>query len=661
MKRHDFSRKISKKLKKMAKLNLMNIFNENISKPLGNFLKNDIVEIQRNKIKAEYHQSPGFLGTNKIRKREGEMVIRRIEFSSKEFSPNKPNLREQLKVFAQKHNPTTDMFEDMLRIMESNGVNVPKNLNTIFEPLNMFDITTMTFGQYLNFGITKNLNNIVKALISKKSSKLPEKTLHIDLAIYMIKSKPDENNLKPPHHLVILGRLHFISAADVFVIGIYKGAFPTLLIGNQILKPLNDELGFLEQNEIQIENKLFKVEINSIICDPIANSIATCTALPDSVGGCSKCDQPGTLQFAHGITSYPVTVSCSRHDEDFNYCVLNGHHIGIPILNERKFGLKSQFVIDYKYFICEGVMKQLVHMWINGKLDYRLNTKKLRKISAELLLISKNCPKEFRQKPKTMDEIEEWTNYDWRQFLLYYGPAVLKSRLSPKYYKHFLYLHLAVRISCSLTDYQECGAFIAGQLFNYFVNDFSRLYSPDLVDYNIHNLLHIENMIHLRGPLDNISGFNFDKQFEMIEQLIHNDYNICLQTLGKKIVENTKVCLENQINEQELDQPRITSNGALVMSHFTLTATEPDNHVFLKDMTVVKIEHICSDEDDEMLIIGRAYERSKAQYEAAIGSQKMLRIWDLSIIKTYKTSDILVKAFILSTSEEVFALPLLSF
>lgn len=297
MKRNEFSHKISKKLKKMAKLNLMNIFNDNIGKPLGHFLKNEIVEIQRNKIKAEYHQSPGFIGTNRMTKSGGDLNVRRIEFSSKEFSPNKPSLREQLKEFTQKHNPSTDMFEDMLQIMESNGVNVPRNINTLFEPLNMFEVTSMSFGQYLNFGITKNLENIVKTLMAKKSTKLPKKKLLIDIAIYIIKSKPDENNQKPPHHLIILGRLPVISYADVFVIGIYKGAFPTLLIGNHILKPFNEELAFLEQNEIVIEQQSFKMEVNAIVCDPLANSITTCTALPDSIWGCSRCDQAGTLQF----------------------------------------------------------------------------------------------------------------------------------------------------------------------------------------------------------------------------------------------------------------------------------------------------------------------------------------------------------------------------
>ncbi|XP_063710100.1 uncharacterized protein LOC134838487 [Culicoides brevitarsis] len=667
MKRSDFSRKVSKKLKKMAKLNLMHIFNENVTKPFANCMgRNEIIEIHRNKIKAEYHQSPGFLGTNKMtRTGAGNSIqVRRIEFSSKEFSPNKPSLREQLKEFTQKHNPSSDMFEDMLQIMQSNGVNVPKNIDTTVESLKKYEIIQMSFGQYLNFGITKNVESIIKTLMKKKSKFLNNtvKELVLDMAIYMIKSKPDENNQKPPHHLVILGRLPCINNADTFVVGIYKGHFPTLLIGNQILKPLNDELAFLEKNEIQIEARNFKIEINSFIVDPVANSIATCTALPDSVSGCSRCNKPGTLQFTLGITSYPPNVGFYRYDEDFKCCVLNGHHIGIPIMNERSFGLKSRFVVDYKYLVCEGVLKQMMKLWMKGRLDYRLNNKSLRKMSAELLLIGKSIPKEFRHKPKTMDELDDWTSYDWRQFLFYYGPVVLKNRLSPVYYKHFLYLHLGMRLSCSLTDFRECGAFIAGQLLQYFVTEFCRIYSTELVDYNIHNLLHIEDFVHFRGALDKVCGFKFDKQYELLERLIKEDYDICLQSLEKHVAENTKNCLENELNDPELNFPRLTSNGSLVIeNNHTITIAEPDNHVFLKDMSVFKVEQIFKEDDGEVVLIGRSYEKTKEQFAASTGCQKMLKIWELSDIKTLKIKEILVKAFTVNTTEGLMALPLLSF
>lgn len=635
----------------------MKVLNENVAKPLGKFIKNEIIDIQRNKIKAEYHYSPSYSGTSKI-ERSSDLNVRRIEFSSKEFSPNKPSLREQLKQFAQKHNPSTDMFEDMLQIMHSNGVQVPRDVNSVFEPTMEFDIISMSFGNYLNIGLMKNIQSFIKPHLSNT---IPEH-LELDIAIYMIKSKPDENELKPPHHLIILGRFVNIALNEPFVIGIYKGAFPSLTIGNQILKPLCDELKYFEESEIEIENKKIQITPKTFICDPLANSIVTCTSLPSSINGCSKCNQQGTLQFNHGITSYPAAnpSGYERDDDDFKICIQNGHHIGVPILNERNIQLVSQFAIDYKNLLCDGVMKTLVRLWTKGRLDYRINNRSMRRISAELMLISKSCPSEFRNKPKTMDEIHDWTSYDWRQFLIYYGPIVLKTELPQKYYVHFLHLHLGMRLLLSKYDFKECSIYVAGQLLNTFVSEFSQLYGADLVDYDIHNLLHLEDTTVKLGVLENIGGFMFDKQFNLIESLIQDDFNVNLADMGKSILENTKNIFENQINEMKTKNPHVTSEGNLVMDDFILTNSEPDNHFFTDNgHSVVKIEDICC-EENQIEIVGRVYETNVMLYQSAFGQQKMILISELSETRKFTIDDVTMKAFKVDTARGTCVLPLLT-
>lgn len=662
MKRHDGSRKVSPHLKSLAKINLMTVLSEDVTKATDNFLKSDsdIIEIHRNKIKAEYHYSPSYVGTSKVdgeSARKGEVKIRRIEFSSKEFSPNKPSLREQLKEFARKHNPTTDMFQDMLALMQSNGVTVPRN---IFDPLPMFDILNMSFGRYINFGILRNLQNFVKAKVGSLEVTIPAE-LKLDIAIYMIKSQPDENNLKPPHFLILLGRVRNASFDEPFVIGIYKGAFPSLIIGNQILRPLYEELRSLETDQVQIAGKTCKVSVFSVICDPVANSIVTCTSLPESTNGCSKCNQQGHLQFNHGITSYPAsaTLGYARNDDDFKICIQNGHHVGVPLLSELKLGLVSQFVIDYKSFICEGVMQRLMKLWTKGQLDYRLNKESLRKISAELMLIGKSLPKEFRHKPKTMDELEEWTAYDWRQFLIYFGPIVLKTCMSQKYYLHFLILHLAMRLAISREDLQDYGTFLAGQLLTTFTAEFASLYGSEYIDYNVHNLLHVEDVAMRLGPLDAISGFAYDKQLHVIENLIGGSWNKDLEDMGNQVLENTKTLFENRANELTMQLPCVPKLGELVTDKFTLTTTFPDNHAITKD-GVVKIEGICCDEG-QIEVIGRLYRSNIILYHAPATHQKLVLVSEPSDTKTFKLSDILLKGVAINTTRGLCVQPFLNF
>lgn len=659
MKRHDSSRRVSPKLKKLAKLNLMSILNEDVTKSMDNFLQtdSDLIQIHRDKIKTDYHyMGTGSNNGKSIRKGNCENVCR-IEFSSKEFSPNKPSLRERLKEFARKHNPPSDMFQDMLQLMQDSGVTIPHN---IFDSLPMFDILQMTFGQYINFGILRNLQNFIKKKIGDIELSIPEE-LKLDIAIYMIKTKPDENNLKPPHYLLVLGRIRNGHFTEPFVIGIYKGAFPSLIIGNQILKPLYTELKSFETNQVQLIDQMCKIVVNSVICDPITNSIVTCTSLPDSTNGCSKCHQQGQLQFTHGITSYPAsaTPGYSRNDDDFKICIQNGHHIGVPIFSELKLGLISQFVIDYKSFVCEGVMQRLMKLWTKGKLDYRLNKESLRKISAELMLIGNALPKEFKRKPKIMDELEDWTAYDYRQFLIYYGPIVLKTVLPTKYYLHFIVLHLAVRLSISREDLQDYGTFLAGQFLAAFTKEFAILYGSEYIDYNIHNLLHIEDVAMRLGPLDSVSGFAFDKQTDLIQNMIKDCWNKRLPEMGNEILENTKTLFENRANEMMTKLPYVPKAGILVTEKFTLTTTFPDDHAIVKE-GVVKIEAICC-EDGEIEIIGKLYKNNGFLYHAPATHQKLLIVSELSDTKTLQVEDILLKGVAINTTRGLCIQPFVNF
>uniref|UniRef100_A0A4Y0BMK2 Transposase domain-containing protein n=1 Tax=Anopheles funestus TaxID=62324 RepID=A0A4Y0BMK2_ANOFN len=511
MKRGELPRRINRSLKKMAKLNLLTVLNENVTKPITRFFRNDIIELQRNKTKAEYHYCSNYRVTRDTEKckKASKHTVKCIEFSCREYSPNKPTLRDQLKEFTMKHNPSEDMVKDLLSIMKDNGLELSNSSGSSNDSASSsislssegsfcapptyhnFDVIPMSVGRYLSFGIKRSVTNYLQRFVDD-SNHWYMKTLFMDMAFYVVKSeKAKEGTGQLPHYLIILGKLS-IQLDEPFVIGVYQGAFPTPTIANEILRPLVDEMKELENRKFEIESRAYLLSIRAVLCDPIANSLITCTALPNSQYGCSKCNQKGQLQFNEGITSFPPTANLAtlRTDDDFVYGLINGHHVGVPVLGELNLDLKSQFMIDYKYVVCEGIMKRLMNLWMTGKLDYRLNKQSLQKISSKMVAMAKYCPREFRQKPKPLEELDRWDAYDWRQFLLYYSPIVLKKHMSHKYYVHFLYLHLAMRILISGEIFVECNTFVAGQLLNTFVADFSNLYGSQLIDYNVHNLLH---------------------------------------------------------------------------------------------------------------------------------------------------------------------------
>uniref|UniRef100_A0A182QY93 Uncharacterized protein n=1 Tax=Anopheles farauti TaxID=69004 RepID=A0A182QY93_9DIPT len=687
MKRGEIPRRINKSLKKMAKLNLLTVLNESVAKPITRFFRNEFVELQRNKTKAEYHYCPNYRASrdDAKRKKGNKHTVKCIEFSCREYSPNKPTLRDQLKEFTMKHNPSEDMVKDLLSIMKDNGLELSTSssssggsgsINSSSSNLSMsdggsfcvqptyhsFDVIPMSVGRYVSFGIKRSITNYLQRYVDD-SNHWYMKTLFMDLAFYVIKSeKPKDSVAQLPHYMIILGKLS-IQLDEPFVIGVYQGAFPTPTIANEILRPLVDEMKELENRKFEIESRSYLLSIRAVLCDPIANSLITCTALPNSQYGCSKCNQKGQLQLVEGITSFPPTANLAtlRTDDDFVYGLVNGHHVGVPVLGELNLDLKSQFMIDYKYVVCEGVMKRLMHLWMTGKLDYRLNKQSLRKMSYKMVAMAKYCPREFRQKPKTLDELAEWDAYDWRQFLLYYSPLVLKKHMPHKYYVHFLYLHLAMRILISGEVFVECNTFVAGQLLNTFVADYSSLYGSQHIDYNVHNLLHFEDVNMKAGPMCRMNGFHYDRQMDAILKSISANPSITLEQIGAQVEDTTSAIVENQLNEYKQPFPRLEATPfgteLLVNQHVTLSTRDPDNCAITKD-GVMLIESF-GVSDGEIIICGRRFVEQAVLYQAPVTTQKLLLVSGLSDVCTIRASDLLSKGVKIDTFRGIVVLPLL--
>lgn len=659
--KREFSKRISKTLRKVVKINLLNILNDTFKRPIINKLKHkQLIDLRKTKIKEEFHGTPN--GKNRFSNKENmspNATVSFIEFSSNESSPNqKPSLRQQLMNFAQKHNPRPEMFEDLLNIMKTNGLRIPRSPESFFDK--KFEVIKLSFGNYLNIGIERGIKNYYRPCFIRKPMALvtssddhssptqPPETLLLDVAIYIVKSKVC-NGLTVPQCMIVLGRINCKVFDDPFVIGIYYGAFPTPTIGNEILKIFVDEMQSLQTREVVIGgNQAFNVKLNAIVSDPISNSLITCTSLPNSLYGCSKCNQKANLEIDNGYTSFPSTnfLATLRSDDDFKYLLHNDHHTAQPILAQLDLGLISQFVLDYKIIVC-NVMKHMMNLWIRGRLDYRINKETQNKISRDLMLMSENCPREFVKRPRKLEEMPSWDGSDWNEFLLYYSPIALKSRMPQRYYVHFLYLHLAMRILMSSdSSNAEANSFILGQLLNTFIADFTTLYGSNKVDYNVHNLLHFEHIQQKLGTLKNLNGFVYESQINMVNACLDSSPEVNLEEIGEKIIDNSNLLVDNKVNELiYTSYPHVNSRGELVFKNFVITIQEPDNHVIMRD-AVVRIEVICNDTTNlEILLLARRYEKIEIMFQAPLSNQKLLLVSSLSKdAQPYKLSDIICKA-----------------
>lgn len=109
----------------------------------------------------------------------------------------------------------------------------------------------------------------------------------------------------------------------------------------------------------------------------------------------------------------------------------------------------SQFPLDPMHLLYLGVMKRLLNFFVKGNKEVRMRDMDIENINIHLTRMRKyidrrDCARLLRK--NALHQIDMWKATEFRQFLLYTGPIVLKNRLPQNQYNHFLSFHCAIRI-----------------------------------------------------------------------------------------------------------------------------------------------------------------------------------------------------------------------
>lgn len=405
-------------------------------------------------------------------------------------------------------------------------------------------VLEMSAGRYMNVGLAR--------LVERYSTDWPAgQPVELTVAVYAVRSnrKDHQSNQhseqRPLRHLVLLGRLTAQACVDqpsgvsnqrrsaAFVIGVYEGGFgDDGLSGNEIFAPFVAEMQQLEMHGLRRKapytgtDAATPVVLRAFVCDPLSAALLSCSVQPTHRNGCIKCIMTGERTgpnrplAAVGLavnTAYPPHCpdDCRRLDADFVHCLDGKFHLGRPICTRlATVRMSSSVQLDYKHVMCTGVMRRLWVLWTNGRLECRLNVAGQRRIARQLYEFGWQRPATFRCGPKLLADWRRWTGYDWRQFVLYYGPMVLRSELPPAFFSHFLCLHLAVRLATG--EAARSNARVIGFLLRRFVIDMARLYGYESVDHSVHSLLHVEQTVLEHGRLENVGGFAFDGRLAQV-------------------------------------------------------------------------------------------------------------------------------------------------
>lgn len=643
----------------MAKINLTKLFNKCVVKPTKRQVEKKLFKnVYREKIKTEYlFQDTDRKCNSDSGSGNKDDLVKKIKFIEFNDSMNYPSLREQ--------------------IMKSSKVyvKIAPEINTNYtleKSTAEYKIVKMSSGRYLNFGVEKSLQTYLK---SHPNLHFNNSCLDLSVGMYVIKSTTDRG-IELPRYLILLGKIANIlhqtspntSTNTSFIIAIYDGTFPTPTIANEILRPFVDEMKELTtKSPIEPFNgrKISRIGLHAFIVDPIANSIFTCTSLPDSLYGCSKCRVKSELrvngQFTNNITSFPATCKAEnlRLDEDFKYCLDSEYHLDVPIVMELNVGLVSKTAIDYKYTVCLGVMKQLVTLWTKGRLDYRINRTNWLRMLNHLEKISQNCPEELQKPFNYSDDTDTWDAYHWKLFLIYFGPIVLHTNLPRKYYIHFLYLHLASRIMINQYKSRKHSALIVGLFLNRFITEFATLYGEEFIDYNVHNLIHFEDTISQLGSIESVGGFSYEEQFNFVHSLIQYNQQISIEEIAEQILYKNNCSITSMSLASIADKPyHIDANCNLIFDNFLFNTAHPNNYILSKK-GIFEINEIINNCNEQILIVGRKYHSISILYQAPLNEEKLISVSESNYVEIITLDEIITKLIKFKTGNGVFMMPLI--
>lgn len=194
------------------------------------------------------------------------------------------------------------------------------------------------------------------------------------------------------------------------------------------------------------------------------------------------------------------------------------------------------------HLVCLGVVKKMIRCWVeSGPKKCKLSARKIDEISSLIKVCRNHYPVEFSRRPRPIKLFKYWKATEFRAFILYIGPVVLRNMLPNNgLYKHFLILHCAIYILCNDICQDSIWRVYAHNLLHCFVQNVSVFYSEEFLVYNVHNLLHLAGDVYNFGSLDSFSAFPFENFMSKIKRLVRS-HSMPLEQVAKRLGEKSNI------------------------------------------------------------------------------------------------------------------------
>lgn len=495
---------------------------------------------------------------------------------------------DELRQWAVDSNIPQSDLDKLLKILKRRLLpDLPSCSKTFLESNRKFDIKCMevsdgSSGEFYHFGLINQLKETVK--LEVHTSNILELTFNID-GVSPFKSSTIA--VWP-----ILCNIFMESYAyKPFTVSIYAGhGKPKSSI--EYLLQFVLELNNLLSSGIEIIDKHFDVQVKHFVCDTPARSFVKSVLGHSAKKGCERCNVIGHK--VDGVLVFLDTRAKERTDNDFRTHVDPDYHTGASILAKIKppIDMINQFILDPMHLLYLGCTKRILEYLLNSSTSSkaRLSATLKEELQRRTQQIQKDIPDEFPRKMRPINAHSKYKAVEYKFFILYAAPFILKKLLSDELYNHLMLFVTSIRL-LSKNDPMPHTA-LARVKLEEFVNKSSSLYGPTFVSLNIHNLIHISSDVEKSGiNLNQLSAFAFESYLGEITSLIRSPKHVVAQYC-RRLLEKNKYSNKTCRVFKDFDILSQSKKEILKVKYqgVTLGIKHPNNTVILKNSNIVEIQ-----------------------------------------------------------------------
>ena len=272
-----------------------------------------------------------------------------------------------------------------------------------------------------------------------------------------------------------------------------------------------------EMSTLMSRSSGFRAGNVSFTCDLPAKKMVKCCSSYTSYGSCDYCVVRG--EHYKGRRIFLDQNAVLRTNEQFRSQVDRNFHTSNSPLLPLPIDMVNSFVIDYMHCVCLGVCRRLLFFFFILQGKGRLSRQVKSNVSLQLISLRECWPSEFSRKPRSLEELKFWKATEFRSFLLYSGPLVLKG-LPKRHYQLFLLLHAGISLLCG--DLSEQRIVEAEDILSHFVKNCATLLGKEFIVMNVHSLIHLGQQCRQFGNLDKFSAFKFENYLGKLKKTVRS-------------------------------------------------------------------------------------------------------------------------------------------